>query len=222
MGDTLCHGGHFRLRSIPAWMTPLRVDQSGRYRQAGRPSGVIGWAAGLYMRWRNADLNAAAIDALVPFPGDRVLEVGFGPGEGLRRLSAIREIGKLTGIDHSPLMLAMAEQRNRSTIQRGGLDLRLASIDAAPFAERSFDAILAIDCVQYWPNLMGDLAVTRRLLRPGGRVLFGIRGSETAASELSPAKLRQALSAAGFVGVTTERIKTRPAPSTMIIARRPI
>jgi ubiquinone/menaquinone biosynthesis C-methylase UbiE len=203
-------------------MTPLKWDQSGRYSQAGRPSGVIGWVVGLYMRWRNADLNAAAIDALVPFPGDRVLEVGFGPGEGLCRLSAVREIGKLTGIDHSPRMLAMAEQRNRPAIQRGAVDLHLASIDAAPFAERSFDAILAIDCVQYWPNLMGDLAVTRRLLRPGGRVLFGIRGSETAASKLSPAKLRQALSAAGFVGVTTERVKTRPSPSTMIIARRPV
>jgi len=203
-------------------MMPVSLDESGRYSQAGRPSGVIGWAVGLYMRWRNADLNAAAIDALVPFPGDRVLEVGCGPGEGLRRLSAIREIGKLTGIDHSPLMLAMAEQRNRPAIQRGAVDLRLAGIDAAPFAERSFDAILAVDCVQYWPNLMGDLAVTRRLLRPGGRVLFGIHGSETAVSDLSPAKLRQALSAVGFVQVTTERVKTRPAPSTMIIARRPI
>jgi len=200
---------------------PVSLDESGRYSQAGRPSGVIGWAVGLHMRWRNADLNAAAIDALVPFPGDRVLEVGFGPGEGLRRLSAMPEIGKLTGIDHSPLMLAMAEQRNRPAIQRGAIDLHLASIDAAPFAERSFDAILAVDCVQYWPNLMGDLAVTRRLLRPGGRVLFGIHGSEAAANDLSPAKLRQALSAAGFVQVTTERVKTRPAPSTMIIARRP-
>ena len=203
-------------------MAPVSMDESGRYSQPGRPSGFIGWAVGLYMRWRNADLNAAAIDALVPFPGDRVLEIGFGPGEGLRRLSGMRDLGKLTGIDHSPLMLAMAEQRNRPAIQRGAVDLRLASIDAAPFAERSFDAILAIDSVQYWPNLMGDLAVVRRLLRPGGRVLFGIHGTEASEGKLSPAKLRQALSAAGFVQVTTERVRTRPAPSTMVIARRPI
>jgi len=199
----------------------VSLDESGRYSQAGRPSGFIGWAVGLYMRWRNADLNAAAIDALVPFPGDRVLEIGCGPGEGLRRLSAIPGIGKLTGIDHSALMLAMAEQRNRPAIQRGTVDLCLAGIGAAPFAERSFDAILAIDCIQYWPDLMGDLSVVRRLLRPGGRVLFGIRGSE-ADADFSPAKLRQALSTAGFVHVTTERVKTRPTPSTMIIARRPV
>ena len=200
----------------------MSLDESGRYSQAGRPSGFIGWAVGLYMRWRNADLNAAAIDALVPIPGDRVLEIGCGPGEGLRRLSAMPGIGKLTGIDHSALMLAMAEQRNRPALQRGTVDLRLTSIGAAPFAERSFDAILAIDCIQYWPDLMGDLSVVRRLLRPGGRVLFGIRGSEADAGDFSPAKLRQALSAAGFVHVTTERVKTRPMPSTMIIARRPI
>jgi len=174
------------------------------------------------MRWRNADLNAAAIDALVPFPGDRVLEIGVGPGEGLRRLSRVREIGKLTGIDHSALMLTMAEQRNRPAIQRGDIDLRLASIDAAPFVAGSFDAIMAIDCVQYWPNLMGGLAAVRRLLRPGGRVLFGMHGGRVDAGEFSPAKLGHALSTAGFVQVTTERVDTRPAPSTMVLARRPL
>jgi SAM-dependent methyltransferase len=203
-------------------MTYVGLDERAGYSQAGRPSGLVGWAVGLYLRWRNADLNAAAVDALVPFPGDRVLEVGFGPGEGLRRLSGVRDIGRLAGIDHSPVMLAMAEQRNRPAIRRGAIDLRLARIDAAPFAERSFDAIMAIDCIQYWPDLMGDLAVVRRLLRPGGRVLFGIHGGAAHAGRLSPAKLGQALSAAGFVQVTTESVNTRPVLSTMVLARRPI
>lgn len=203
-------------------MRHVSLDERAGHSQAARPSGLVGWAVGLYMRWRNADLNAAAVDALVPFPGDRVLEIGFGPGEGLRRLSGVREIGPLTGIDHSAVMLAMAEQRNRPAVRRGAVDLRLASIDAAPFAERSFDAIMAIDCVQYWPNLMGDLAEVRRLLRPGGRAVFGLHGSRAGVGGLSPAKLSQALSAAGFVQVTTENVRTRPAPSTMVLARRPL
>ena len=198
-----------------------------RSSQAGRPSGLIGRAVGLYLRWRNADLNAAAIDALVPFPGDRVLEIGFGPGEALRRLAAVKGIGKIAGIDHSPTMLAMAEQRNRPAIARGAMELRLAGIDAVPFAERSFDAVLAVDCVQYWPDLISHLAVVRRLLRPGGRALFGLRGAErqgpeTTPKRLSPAALSQALAAAGFVQVTIERVETRPTPSTLILARRPI
>lgn len=202
-------------------MTHVSLDEKAGYSQAGRPSGLIGWAVGLYLRWRNADLNAAAVDALVPFPGDRVLEVGFGPGEALRRLAAVRDIGKITGIDHSRTMLAMADQRNRPAIAHGGMELRLASIDAAPFSERSFDAILAVDCVQYWPDLISDLAVTRRLLRPGGRALFGLHGDEASAEGLSPAKLRQALAAAGFIQITTERVSTRPSPSTLLLARRP-
>jgi ubiquinone/menaquinone biosynthesis C-methylase UbiE len=203
-------------------MVHVSLDERAGYRQAGRPSGLIGWAVGLYLRWRNADLNAAAIDALVPFPGDRVLEIGFGPGEALRRLAAVRDIGKITGIDHSETMLTMADQRNRPAIARGVIDLRLASIEAAPLAERSFDAVLVVDCVQYWPDLLSDLAVVRRLLRPGGRALFGMHGGETQADGLSPAKLRQALAAAGFGQITTERVETRPAPSTLILARRPI
>jgi SAM-dependent methyltransferase len=200
----------------------VSFDDRAGYSQAARPRGIAGWAAGLYMRWRNADLNAVAVEALVPFPGDRVLEVGFGPGEGLRRLAAVREIGKLTGIDHSPVMLAMAEQRNRPALARGAIELRLAGIDAAPFDERSFDAVMAIDCVQYWPNLMGGLGAVRRLLRPGGRVLFGIHGGKAVGGAFSPAQLRQALSAAGFIEIATERVRTRPAASTLILARRPV
>ncbi|HEV2674880.1 MAG TPA: class I SAM-dependent methyltransferase [Aliidongia sp.] len=200
----------------------MSLDERAGYSQAGRPSGLVGWAVGLYLRWRNADLNAAAVDALVPFPGDRVLEIGFGPGEALRRLSAVREIGKITGIDHSATMLALADQRNQPAVASGAMELHLASIDAAPFAERSFDAILAIDCVQYWPDLIADLAVVRRLLRPGGRALFALRGDEVQADGLSPAKLRQALAAAGFVHITTERAQTRPAPSTLLLARRQV
>jgi len=196
------------------------MDARGGYGLAGRPSGPLGWVVGLYLRWRNAELNAAAIDALVPFPGERVLEVGFGPGEALRWLSTRRGIGPLAGIDPSPAMLAMAEQCNRQAVERGAIDLRLAPIDAAPFADRSFDAVLAVDTVQYWPNLMGDLAAVRRLLRPGGRVLFALRGGE--GGPLPAAKLRQALAAASFVQIETERVDTRPAPSTMVIARRPM
>jgi ubiquinone/menaquinone biosynthesis C-methylase UbiE len=198
------------------------LDEKAGYGQAGHPSGLVGWAVGLYLRWRNADLNAAAIDALVPFPGDRVLEIGFGPGEALRRLATVRDIGQITGIDHSSTMLAMADQRNRPAIARGIMELRLAGIEAAPLAERSFDAVLAVDCVQYWPDLISDLAVVRRLLRPGGRALFGMHGGETQSRGLSPAKLRQALAAAGFGQIATEQIDTRPAPSTLILARRPI
>ena len=203
-------------------VAPVSVDEKAGYSQAGRPSGLIGWAVGLYLRWRNADLNAAAIDALVPFPGDRVLEIGFGPGEALRRLAAVRDIGKIIGIDHSEAMLHMAEQRNRPAIQLGIVELRLAGVEAAPLAERSFDAVLAVDCVQYWPDLISDLAVVRRLLRPGGRALFGLHGVVTKGEGLSPPKLRQALVAAGFGQITIEQVETRPAPSTLILARRPI
>jgi len=197
-------------------------DEKGGLSQAARPSGLSGWIAGLYLRWRNADLNAAAVDALVPFPGDRVLEIGFGPGEALRRLAAVRDINRVAGIDHSRTMLAMAAQRNRPAIAQGLVDLHLASIAAAPFDERSFDAVLAVDCAQYWSDLVGDLAIVRRLLRPGGRALFGLHGGDAGVRALSPAKLTHALTAAGFVHVTTERAETRPAPSTLILGRRPI
>jgi len=59
-----------------------------------------------------AATRIAAFRAANPRPGERVLDVGCGPGYLLRELAiALGEKGRAVGIDLSDPMLAMAQQR---------------------------------------------------------------------------------------------------------------
>jgi len=70
--------------------------------QFGFPHGPLGHLAGLVMRHGNTDMEQAAVDALTLHGSERVLEIGPGPGVGLRLLADRLPGGHATGLDPSP------------------------------------------------------------------------------------------------------------------------
>jgi hypothetical protein len=58
-------------------------------RMFGRPQGVLGRLGGVIMGRMNADCGAWVSDLLEVGPNDSVLEVGFGPGVTIQRLSRL-------------------------------------------------------------------------------------------------------------------------------------
>ncbi|MPW20264.1 methyltransferase domain-containing protein [Paraburkholderia sp. CNPSo 3157] len=118
-----------------------------------------------------ANMNAAcaawAIDLLDVRASDRVIEIGFGPGVGIRLLAQKATAGKIAGVDPSPEMLAQAAARNAQAIARGQVDLRQGSAGRLPFDDDTFDKALAINSMQVWPDAAAGLAELRRVMRPG-------------------------------------------------------
>ena len=74
-------------------------------RQFGQPAGLLGWAAGQIMAVKNRGRSLWVISLLDIQRDDRVLEIGFGPGVDLRRVSEIAADGFVTGVDHSKEMV---------------------------------------------------------------------------------------------------------------------
>ncbi len=96
--------------------------------------------------------------------GDRVLDLGCGPGL-IARFVADETGASVTGLDYSPTAIARAK-----ALERPGLSFVEGNLDDIPFPPGSFDAILSIDSL-YMPNdLVGTLVRMRGLLRVGGRM----------------------------------------------------
>ena len=98
-------------------------------------------------------------------PGMRVLECGGGPGwlwrENIDRIPADCQI---TVSDFSDGMVAEAE----AALADSGHDFRFqtVNIEQIPFANNSFDVVVANHMLYHVPNLETALAEVRRVLRP--------------------------------------------------------
>lgn len=150
-------------------------------RQLARPQGRAGALAGHLMTWMNRRPNALAIAALEVRPDDHVLEIGFGPGDGLAMLARQAGLGLIHGIDGSPAMLAQASRRNAQAIAEGRM--RLAGGDARrlPFPDAGFDKVLGVNVAYFFDSNGDAMAEIHRVLRPGGRVSLYVTDRATMA-----------------------------------------
>jgi ubiquinone/menaquinone biosynthesis C-methylase UbiE len=109
--------------------------------------------------------------ALALRSGERVLDIGVGPGFLAAEMAAeVGALGRVCGIDPSESMLAVAGTR---AVPEGGapFELRSGNANNIPYRDGSFDVATATQVLEYVPDVPGALAEIRRVLRPGGRVL---------------------------------------------------
>jgi ubiquinone/menaquinone biosynthesis C-methylase UbiE len=163
-------------------------------RMFGRPSGVLGRLGGVIMARVNRDAAAQAIELLDPRPGDKILEVGFGPGVAIELLLQRVPAGFVAGIDYSQEMLAQAAARNAAALRDRKIDLRYGSAERLPYADASFDKALAINSMQAWPDARAGLRQIHRVLKHGGTVVLAF----TVDSGQSQQGVTELLAAAGF------------------------
>jgi SAM-dependent methyltransferase len=98
-------------------------------------------------------------------PGQRVLDVGCGPGALTTELVDRLGSESVTAVDPSEPFVAAARERHP------GVDVRRASAEQLPFADGAFDATLAQLVVHFMADPVAGLAEMRRVTRPGGRVV---------------------------------------------------
>ncbi len=114
------------------------------------------------------------IRELAPQPGDTILEIAAGPGDtGFLAAPLIGEEGRLISTDFSPEMVEVARRR--------GEELGLTNVEHvrmdAEHLELEDDSVDGVIC-RFAFMLMADpaaaLAETRRVLRPGGRLVLAV------------------------------------------------
>lgn len=106
-------------------------------------------------------LQRRAIDRLHIVPGDRVLDLGCGPGDGAAHIHEAG--GTAIGLDYSMGML-------RSARRAPALSGRLLRGEAGrlPFVDGAFDKLVCTNSFHHYPEHLAALREMRRVLRPGG------------------------------------------------------
>lgn len=112
-------------------------------------------------------LSLELLDLAAIAPGMRVLDAGCGFGGTLACLEERVEGLGLIGLNIDPRQLRRAADLARA---RRGSSVRFVAADACtlPFADASFERVLAVECIFHFPSRAAFLAEVRRVLRPGG------------------------------------------------------
>ena len=110
-----------------------------------------------------------AVEAVNALPGTQVLEVGVGTGLALPYYRANKRI---TGIDLSGDMLERARQRVRRMKLSNVENLLEMDAEATQFADGTFDVAVAMFVASVVPHPRALLAELKRVVKPGGHILF--------------------------------------------------
>jgi len=128
-------------------------------------SGAFGAFAGLSMLVGRDALAELACDLTGLTAGDRIVDIGCGPGVAVR--VAARRGASATGVDPAPVMLRMARFMTRDK-RIGWLE---GTAESLPLPDADATIAWSLSTVHHWPDIDRGLTEARRVLRPGGRFL---------------------------------------------------
>lgn len=136
---------------------------------ARRPSGEAG-ATHYRDPKEHEDSFALALEAVELRAQDRYLELCFGGGQMLERALGI--VARAAGIDHSPDMLGLAQERNADALGAGRLELVEGDVHRLPWPDGEFTCATCLNAFFFIERPAEFLAEVRRVLAPGGRFVL--------------------------------------------------
>lgn len=160
------------------------------------------------MWWYRA-AHARLLDALDERPGPPgpLLDAGCGTGGFLARLATLRPPAGLAGLEYQGDAARRAARKSGAAVAAG-------DVNRLPFPDAAFGAAVSIDVLCHRAvDEAASLAELHRVLKPGGTLVLNLPAFEWlrsahdarvhTARRYTAARLRTALSAAGFARVET-------------------
>jgi ubiquinone/menaquinone biosynthesis C-methylase UbiE len=149
------------------WLLPLKLISrlAARFGHASPCPATLSWLVDnpFRRRYMRPVLDRAGIR-----PGERVLELGPGPGAfTVGAACRVGSQGQLMAVDIQPEMIARVERK----VRQAGLtnvETHLASAHALPLDDNSVDRAFLVTVLPEIPDRERALAELHRVLRPGG------------------------------------------------------
>jgi SAM-dependent methyltransferase len=133
-------------------------------------------------------------------PDPVIVDIGCGTGA---TATALGRVGRVVGIDFSPLALKACSSRGLGELLR-------AKAEAIPLATGSVDAIVATDILEHLDDDLAALSEFRRILKPGGQVVMTVPAYQFLWSEHDVALMHRRRYVAAQIGELAARAGFRP------------
>lgn len=205
--------------------TPLKGYMAS---QLAMPRGWVGRWTMQVMNRSNTAMSLWAVELLELKKTDHVLALGFG---GAPEMEALLERAfRVEGLDRSRDVVIAGLAKWKAEVDKGRLTLGEGDLMALPFADANFHAALSVNTVYFWPDPAKGAAEFFRVLRPGGRLVLGLRpGSQTRAAGLEAHgfkawdkdELVALLQGAGFTGVRVDEKELKGALHWCAVGLKP-
>lgn len=152
--------------------TPVAALRRRLVGQFRHPTGWTGRLAGVAMAWKNRARIRWTLELLEARAGERILELGPGPGVAVQRL--IEEVPGVVvdAVEPSSVMRGQAARRNRRAIAAGRVRIIAADAASLPAGDATYDAAVASNVAPFWRTPERELEAIARVVRPGGRLVL--------------------------------------------------
>jgi cyclopropane fatty-acyl-phospholipid synthase-like methyltransferase len=140
-----------------------------------------------------------AVETLAVEPGDRLLEIGGGPGFAASLVCERLDRGSLLLIDRSETAIERTRRRNAEHVASGRLALE--TVDVADFdpGKVRFDKVFAVNINVFWTTpATEELARIRRALEHDGRLFLFYETPSASRARQAVGRVVDALRANGF------------------------
>ena len=140
-----------------------------------------------------------AVEILAVEPGDRLLEIGGGPGVAASIVCAYLDRGRLLLIDRSATAVERTRRRNPEHAASGRLALETVDLAAFDPGKARFDKVFAVNVNVFWTTpATEELACIRKALDPDGRLCLFYGTPSAVRARQVVARVVDALRANGF------------------------
>lgn len=177
--------------------------------QFKKPSGIFGRFSSNIMIKGNKAKYERLLKDLNPQPGDKLLEIGYGPGEGLHIIAESCTSCTIHGIDFSKLMYTRATKYNKQYLDNDSMLLQYGDFLTTPIVGNEYDKIFCLNVVYFWNELNEPFKKGLSLLKSGGAFYIYMANKEalkkapgTVFNKYSIEQVVEALRSVGFGNVT--------------------
>lgn len=190
-----------------------------------KPKGLIGKIAGMIMATENKTLNEWTIRQLKIRPGNRILEIGYGPGYSLDYITDHYPQVHADGIDVSKTMKRQATKRLDSEIEKGDVQLFAEDVAQAEPQKNHYHRVFTVNNYTLWEDKRSGLRNLYKALVPGGKIAITMQPRQEDANANKARtfgqEIRKDLQTCGFRRIKTRYKKISPELAVCVTATKP-